>query len=305
MADEHADGMVTPPQCPLCSGTRLQRWFCSADGRWVAWGCEECDLWFVWPPESGTAGCDPSGRSFFESAEYLETVDGAYVASRKQHLKRFRTILSRAVQQLESPQDLSSIRAADVGCGVGTSVAAMESLGMEATGCDFSRPLIQRGRDMYPALDLKCGVAGDLKDATYHLISAFNIVEHIRDVRGFIATLREKLVSGGLLVIETPDRYSLFQRVLAAVRRMGSIHHTLSQDGGHIYLFSRRALEYLLAQHDFVIEDTWTTMSPYEELAEKTRRRKGLLASAVLGGVYALSCVTGLKNRRIVVARKT
>lgn len=279
-------------------------WFCSRDDRWAAWGCEECDLWFVWPPESGDAESDPSGRAFFESAEYLETADEAYVAFRKQHLQRFRTILSRAVLQLENPQETSAIRAADVGCGIGTSVAAMQSMGMVATGCDFSAPLVERGRDIYPDLDLKCGVADDLEDETYHLVSAFNIVEHIRDVHGFISTLHEKLVSGGLLVLETPDRYSLFQRVLAAIRRLGAIHHTLSQDGGHIYLFSRRALEYLLTQHGFEIEDTWTMMSPYRELAEKTRRRKGPLASAALGGIFGLSRITGMKNRRIVVARR-
>lgn len=276
-------------------------WFQSGDGRWTAWGCPNCDLWFVWPPESGRT--DPSGRAYFESEEYLETVDDAYVAHRERHIRRFQRIIGRATRQLS--KHTSEIRAADVGSGIGTSVAAMDAMGIKAVGCDFSRRLVDRGTEIYPDIELRCGTSDVLEDAAYDMVTAFNLIEHVRDCHGLVDSLQRALKPGGILVLETPDRYSLFQSLLAGIRRLGLCYHTLSQDGGHIYLFSRRPLARLLTGHGLVIEDVWTMMSPLSELMEKTRRRKGRLAAAALRGTHVLSRITGRKNRLVVVARKT
>jgi len=296
-----------PTNCPLCGSSAILPWFVSDDRRWRTYGCQQCDLWFVWPPESGDLGVDPAGLDYFDSDAYLQTARIAYAANTNAHIKRFQYIVRRALKSLHidpTSPELVQIKAADLGCGVGTSVAAMAQIDIEAVGCDYSSKLIEYAESLYPDMDLRCGSLEVLENGAYDLISAYNLIEHVKDLHGFVAGLREKLKPGGLLVLETPNRYSLFQSVLAAVRRAGICAHTLSQDGGHIYLFTHQALYYLLSKHGFSEVDYFKLMSPWRELSYKTQQRKGLLAATMLSSVYLLSVLTGRKNRMVMVARK-
>ena len=297
---------VSPESCPLCHGGDLRVWFGSSDGKWAAWHCSGCELWFVWPPESADPEADHSGRAFFDSECYIETAREAYVANREAHLERFESIYRRALRLQPCRDDaaiLSQLRAADIGCGVGTSVAAMARLGISCVGCDYSQRLIEYARELEPHLEFRHGGVEALEDCEYHVISAFNIVEHVADLHGFIEQIRRKLRPGGLLVVETPDRASLFQSVLVALRALGICAHTLSQDGGHVYLFTRQALARLLAEHGFREADFSRLMSPKKELACKTLQRKGWPAALALSSVYALSELSGRRNRMIMVAQ--
>jgi len=257
---KRAEGQQTgrPESCPLCRGGDLRRWFRSGDGKWAAWHCGGCQLWFVWPPESGDTEGDHSGRSFFDSEAYIECAREAYVADREVQLERFEGIYRRALR-LQPCRDeadmLSQLRAADIGCGVGTAVAAMARLGISCVGCDYSERLIDYARELEPELEFRHGGVEVLEDCEYHVISAFNLIEHVADLHGFVEQVRRKLRPGGLLIIETPDRGSLFQSVLAALRGLGICAHTLSQDGGHIYLFTRQALVHLLGEYGFAEAD--------------------------------------------------
>lgn len=301
--EDPASNRPRPDACPLCHGRHLSLWFVDGTGDWAAYGCPDCDLWFVWPPESG-ASDDPTGVNYFNSDGYMETVSRAYVAHKDPLIARFKRILRRATRHRPPGLALGQLRAADVGCGVGTSVEAMGQLGIQAVGCDYSAGLIDYARRVYPSREYRVGSVDALEDGTFDLVSAYNLIEHVSDLHGLTEGFARKLRPGGLLLLETPDRYSLFQHVLVVARQLGVPFSTLSQDGGHVYLFSRRSLAALMAAKGLDVVDTWTVMSPVGELFSKNRERQGRLAAMALPPIYLLSLLSGRRNRIILVARK-
>jgi SAM-dependent methyltransferase len=101
----------------------------------------------------------------------------------------------------------------DVGCGRGELLDLLAEAGIPATGVDLDPEMVARCRkkghqvEHAEAIDYLQARPDDAFGAVFsaHLIEHF---EYDRLVR-FLELVREKLVSGGLLVIETPNPHSL------------------------------------------------------------------------------------------------
>jgi SAM-dependent methyltransferase len=106
---------------------------------------------------------------------------------------------TKHVLQLASLIAAQPFRILDFGCGNGEFLAMCHLYGFEAFGVDRS----QARRD-------KAGVrvvesVDQLDDRPFHAITLFEVLEHLDDPRGILEMLRERLVPGGILVLETPD----------------------------------------------------------------------------------------------------
>ncbi|HKB58605.1 MAG TPA: class I SAM-dependent methyltransferase [Gallionellaceae bacterium] len=97
----------------------------------------------------------------------------------------------------------------DVGCNTGELLDYARDLGCETAGVELSaesRSVLEFKRHKsYASLD---DVSG-----TYELITAFDLFEHLYDVRGFLAACRSRLASGGKLAILTGNVGSVSARV--------------------------------------------------------------------------------------------
>ena len=120
-----------------------------------------------------------------------------------------------------------SPRLLDVGCSVGATLLAARQRGWDAVGVDVSRDAIETCREF----GLNCRTVDDFDlpfpDASFDVVTAWHVIEHVEDVRATLSEWRRVLRPGGLLAIETPDASSpLVRRRGSNYRRFWAPEHT-------------------------------------------------------------------------------
>jgi SAM-dependent methyltransferase len=135
-------------------------------------------------------------------------------------------------------------RILDVGCGQGTFLQSMQEHGWEGYGTELSPQSAARARrsglsvsvgeiptDAYPA-------------ASFDLITFWQVLEHLLDPAAVMGQVRRLLRSGGVVAVSTPNMESW----QAAVFGNKWFHLDAPR---HLFLFSPRALEKIMAAHGF------------------------------------------------------
>ena len=95
----------------------------------------------------------------------------------------------------------------EVGCGVGNFLRWTDRMGIRSFGIDPSVNATDMARRNLPSCPIETGILS--RDAfpgrSFDVICAWEVIEHISDVMGFMDTLRERLNPGGLLFMSTPN----------------------------------------------------------------------------------------------------
>lgn len=125
------------------------------------------------------------------------------------------------------------VRVLDVGCGDGGGSVALAEAGARVEGFDLEPRRVTAGaeRARSRGLDLKLGVAdvtdpktlGDF-DGPYDLILFRDVLEHIPDVDAALTQCRQRLASGGAIVLIYPPYWSPFgghQQILHPPKKFG------------------------------------------------------------------------------------
>ncbi len=94
-----------------------------------------------------------------------------------------------------------AVRLLDFGCGYGEFLSMCALYGFEAYGVD--RSSAKRDNNSFT------NVLAEIEDVThlapFHVLTLFEVLEHLDDPRELMLRLRELVVTGGILVLETPD----------------------------------------------------------------------------------------------------
>ena len=100
----------------------------------------------------------------------------------------------------------------DVGCGGGLVCEPLCRLGAKVTGIDGSEPTIDiaKAHSALSELDInyQCATVESLSDKgeQYDVVLALEIVEHVADVAGFVASCAAVVKPGGLIIFSTLNR---------------------------------------------------------------------------------------------------
>lgn len=216
--------------CLICRGTRTRVLFEKGGKDFVR--CAACG--FVWLDPMPTAA---EVGAYYEQS-YQDGIYEPYAAA-------------ETIRRLIAEHRLAAIRPharpghwLDVGAATGHFVEAAARAGMQAEGCELSGSAVAgaraRGLTMHHAAVEEFSPA-----APYDTITAFDVLEHLRDPRAFLDRLRSWLAPGGTLALTLPDVSSVYPRLL--MRRYWFYY--LPSD--HLHYFDPRTITRLLGEHGF------------------------------------------------------
>ncbi len=181
----------------------------------------------------------------------------------------------------------------DVGCGDGMATAVAkarcdETPGTDVTiiGLDWSCAALDRARrrGVSVARAAVDGFGLPLAHSSVDVVIMSELIEHLVDTDAALAEAGRVLVPGGRLLLSTPNLAAWYNRVLLAFGIQPaftevSLHAIYGRPGcdvvGHLRIFTRRALQEILAAAGFVEIDI--TGAPYQDVPRPFRPLDRLL----------------------------
>lgn len=103
--------------------------------------------------------------------------------------------LTRNIRGSQAPRVL------DFGCGYGGFLAMCAAYGFEAYGVD--RSSAKRDNNLFQKVYAEIDDIPEIE--SFHVLTLFEVLEHLDDPYSLMLRLREYLVAGGILVLETPN----------------------------------------------------------------------------------------------------
>jgi len=131
----------------------------------------------------------------------------------------------------------------DVGCSTGAFLAEAAAAGIEAEGVELAAPAVAAARTR--GLRVHHLRAEDFRpERRYAMVTAFDVIEHLRDPGALATRARAWLAPEGVLVLTLPDLASLPARVLGR-------HWFYCAPPDHLHYFTPATIRRLLAGHGF------------------------------------------------------
>lgn len=238
--------MRNAPSCPMCGSPGIELYpnlhdrFFAAPGRWALRRCPSCDHGWLHPmpepedlaklyssyweefdslfPRVGQGPRGFGGRTLFDIATlsalramgYEDSVGSAasqFFARILPLVPPLKEILDGTVMSLR-PKDTG--RLLDVGCGDGSFLVLMRSLGWKVSGIDPDPAAARVARDRH-GLDVSVGNIEevDLPQGAYDAVTMQHVIEHVHEPISVLEAAGVVLKPGGVLSIRTPNLDSL------------------------------------------------------------------------------------------------
>jgi SAM-dependent methyltransferase len=168
-------------------------------------------------------------------------------------------------------------RVLDLGSGSGdfTQIAADSGAGV-AIGVEVAQAAITRAQARHPALEFRLApIDGPLPlaDASFDLVWAGEVIEHVADTAVWLSEVRRVLAPGGRLLLTTPAHGRL--RLL-----LHGIERYSDPQGDHLHLYTARSLRALLEEFGFVDIRVKAVSGP--PLLRRTLSGRAIVAAPVL-----------------------
>lgn len=142
----------------------------------------------------------------------------------------------------------------DVGCGEGHFSVALTREDVDVVAVDVAAEPLRRAIAHAPELDVRLvEPEGELpfEDASFDVVWAGEVIEHVADTSRWLSELRRVLRSGGTLLLSTPDHGPLSRLWMALSR--SAFEERFDPRSDHLRFYTRRALTDLYV--DFGFED--------------------------------------------------
>jgi 2-polyprenyl-3-methyl-5-hydroxy-6-metoxy-1,4-benzoquinol methylase len=208
--------------CQLCGRSPLVEFVVPRST--TLWRCTHCGLF-------------QNGRLVDNSAYEAEYHRG-YEHHREKKLRTASVRLNRIAPLVRAKKP----RLIDVGSSVGCVIEAALEHGWEAMGIDVSESAVEFCRQRGLPCRLVQGTALPFADASFDVLTAWHVIEHVEDVQVTLAEWRRVLRPEGVLALETPDASSPVVRLRgSSYRKFWAPEHTYTFTPSTLSEFMRRA----------------------------------------------------------------
>lgn len=236
---------------PLYSG--LTDWLYGSEGAWDLSYCPRCTLaWLNPPPDATTSATLYSTyythaplRPETQFAKLRRLARQDVLARRGYQVSRPAGALARILSRTPPVRRAAALEVMDippaprgsildVGCGNGSFVAKMRSLGWDAVGIDPDSRAVQIAQAAQ--IPAALGTPEDLNDETFDFVTLNHVIEHSDDPIGLLRACRQRLKpNSGHLVATTPNFHALGHRWFTHFWRGLEVPR-------HLFIFSRHSL---------------------------------------------------------------
>lgn len=289
--------------CGLCGSAERDVRF--TDGPFSVVGCRDCGMVYVTPRlRPGALIESVYDEGYWSSDAAKDRGYSDYRADEPLYLKTYGRRRSVIERHFDRPG-----RVLDVGCAAGYFLSVMQESGWDVRGLEPSQAIRDRAVERLGHLPngeprVQAGLLGEaeLAAGSFDLVTFWDVIEHIPDVRAALRAARDLLAPGGKLLIETQNVDSRAARVLGPKWQ----HYKHAE---HIYHFNPRTLGRLMDESGFeVLENTPKLGGKYVSLgfvAERSARLHPALAFVLspLKLVAKRSLYVNLFDEMIVVAQ--
>jgi SAM-dependent methyltransferase len=138
----------------------------------------------------------------------------------------------------------------DIGCGRGLMLKTAQQAGWEVHGTEVNDDAAYHAREIL-GLNVRSGELEEagFKKGMFDVITAWHVLEHLKDPQSTLAACRALLADEGVLVIEVPNLSSLQARL--------SGRHWFHLDVPfHLHHFTRHSIERVLENAGFIVVKT-------------------------------------------------
>ena len=297
--------------CPICHNSNLNNYFNLKLNDLIALKCRNCHHVFI----------QNSPITSFNVSDYYTIED--FKGDRKTQSTRWYTnyyrdcvadyesfllsslILKQFQEKLNYLNSQSPLkgRLLDVGCATGVFLDMAKKKEWEVEGVEISPDLASYAKENF---SLKVHIIDltqhKLSSKPFHVVTLFDVIEHIPDPNLMIDACKELLFDNGLLLIRTPTEEALLRDIAKAIYWGSLTKFELPMQWfysfEHIHSFSLETLNILLKKHNFSI------IKVFREEESLDRLNIPQYIKIIVQGINFLSFILNKQHKITVSAKK-
>jgi 2-polyprenyl-3-methyl-5-hydroxy-6-metoxy-1,4-benzoquinol methylase len=267
--------------CPICGSASLQPVLSARDHTvsgedFQLLQCAGCTLRFT-QDVPDAASISP----YYKSENYIShtntskgLINGLYQFVRKRTLKRKRRLI-------ENLTGIHKGNLLDVGSGTGAFVQEMNQQGWQVTGLEPDADARKVAKEVNAATLTDISAFYQLETGVYDAITMWHVLEHVHELQGYIAHLKNLLKENGRLFIAVPNYTSKDADIYQA-------HWAAYDVPRHLYHFSPQSVQVLMEKHGLKIYKhlpMWYDSFYISMLSSKYKNGKTNLLSSFFNGL--------------------
>jgi SAM-dependent methyltransferase len=231
--------------CQVCGSSERTLKF--EDGPYRVYTCDRCTFVYVTPRLTGQALLDVYNETYWKSDNPKERGYADYAKESALYLKTYQKRMKLVAKWLPQPG-----RILDVGCAAGYFLRVAQQHGHDVHGVELSEAIATEAMQSLGKDRVFNGFLDDAitargwRDHSFDLVTIWDVIEHVPEPQGLLASIRKLIKPGGKLLLETQNVASRM------ANKLGKRWHHYKHDE-HLYHFNPSTIKQLLQDCGFEV----------------------------------------------------
>lgn len=281
---------ITYKACPACGSSEISKTLSAKDytvssEQFEVWHCATCEIRFT-----QSIPVEEEVGAYYQSEDYIShsntskgLINRLYQTVRNITLKQKRKWVEKVARAHKG-------KILDIGCGTGDFLATMKEAGWETLGLEPDEGARFQAQNNHGLEIHEQDHLFNLPQSNFDIISMWHVLEHVHRLHPYLDQIHQVLQADGRLIIAVPNYQSKDADIYQE-------HWAAYDVPRHLYHFSPKGMEMLLASHGF--ELVQKKLMPFDSfyvsmLSEKYKHGSSRLLQAFMSGLK--SWMEGRKN---------